>query len=220
MADLLWGERQRPARGPKPGLSLERIVHEAIGLVDSEGLAALSMKTLAARLGAGTMSLYRYLPGKEELVSLMFDTAVGAPPDLAGLSWRDALGRWARGNLVVFHEHSWMLSVVGGQRTLGPNEMAWAEAAVAAMSGLALTAKAKLDTLSLVNGYVRGAAQLSAPQGVGPVIDIEAMASRWEEYPAFKAAITDEDVRDPRSEETFEFGLERVLDGIEQLVRR
>ncbi|GFJ93720.1 TetR/AcrR family transcriptional regulator [Phytohabitans rumicis] len=71
--DLLWGEWARPARGPKPSLTLDRIVDAAIALADREGIDALSMRRVAAELGAGTMSLYRHVPGKAELLALMLD---------------------------------------------------------------------------------------------------------------------------------------------------
>src|SRR6202041_553797 len=79
--DLLWGASDRPRRGPRPSLSLERIVTEAISLADAEGLAGLSMQHLAERLGCAKMALYRYVPGKSELVALMVDTALGDPPE-------------------------------------------------------------------------------------------------------------------------------------------
>ena len=79
--DLLWGTSERPRRGPRPSLSLERIVTEAISLADAEGLANLSMQHLAGRLGCAKMALYRYLPGKSELVALMIDAALGDPPE-------------------------------------------------------------------------------------------------------------------------------------------
>src|ERR1700761_2345616 len=78
--ELLWGEPPRPRRGPKPSLSLERIVAEAIALADADGLANLSMQHLAERLGCAKMALYRYVPGKAELVALMLDPGLGAPP--------------------------------------------------------------------------------------------------------------------------------------------
>ena len=68
--DLLWGTAQRPRRGPKPSLTLERIVAEAIEHADAEGLASLSMQRLAERLGCAKMALYRYVPGKAELEAL------------------------------------------------------------------------------------------------------------------------------------------------------
>ena len=79
--DLLWGTRDRPRRGPRPSLSLDRIVAEAISLADAEGLANLSMQHLAERLGCAKMALYRYVPGKSELVALMVDAALGDPPE-------------------------------------------------------------------------------------------------------------------------------------------
>src|SRR5689334_22149881 len=76
-ADLLWGPRERPSRGPKPGLTRDGIVRAAIGVADAEGLAAVSMQRVAAEVGFTTMALYRYVPGKNELVALMVDSAVG-----------------------------------------------------------------------------------------------------------------------------------------------
>jgi len=78
--DLLWGTRDAPRRGPRPSLSLDRIVAEAIALADADGLASLSMQHLADRLGCAKMALYRYVPGKSELVALMVDAALGDPP--------------------------------------------------------------------------------------------------------------------------------------------
>ncbi|MBK3547134.1 TetR/AcrR family transcriptional regulator, partial [Streptomyces sp. MBT60] len=77
--ELLWGTGERPSRGPKPGLTLDRIVTAAVAVADAEGLAAVSMRRLSTELGTGTMSLYRYVPGKSELLDLMFDRVLGEP---------------------------------------------------------------------------------------------------------------------------------------------
>src|ERR1700759_508304 len=77
---LLWSAPARPRRGPKPSLSRERIVTAAIALADAEGLGSLSMPPLAATPGRGERALYRYVPGKAELVALMIDEAIGEPP--------------------------------------------------------------------------------------------------------------------------------------------
>lgn len=86
--EAAWGLRDRPAKGPKPGLSLERIVAAAVGVAASDGLAAVSMGRVAQELGASTMSLYRYVSAKDELYVLMQEAAVGprnpCPP------WRPA----------------------------------------------------------------------------------------------------------------------------------
>ena len=70
---LLWGERESGSRGPKPGLTVDRIVAAAIAISDAEGLDGLTMRAVAERVGAGAMSLYRYVPGKAELLDLMVD---------------------------------------------------------------------------------------------------------------------------------------------------
>src|SRR5215472_7517901 len=75
-----WGVRGRPHKGPKPGLSLDRIVAAAVHVADTEGLAAVSMSRVATELGAAPMSLYRYVAAKDELLALMVDAAYGPPP--------------------------------------------------------------------------------------------------------------------------------------------
>src|SRR5260370_692354 len=109
LIEAAWGVRARPGKGPKPGLSLERIVQAAIRVAARDGLGAVSMSRVAGELGASTMSLYRYVSAKDELVKLMVDAAYGPPP-AAGTpdeGWRGPLSRWAwavRGN---FRRHRW-----------------------------------------------------------------------------------------------------------------
>src|SRR3712207_7563173 len=71
--ELLCGIRERGARGPKPGLTVDRIVTAAIEIADAEGLEGLSLRRVAERLSVGTMSLYRYVPGTAELLDVMID---------------------------------------------------------------------------------------------------------------------------------------------------
>src|ERR1700728_977916 len=93
----VWGLRERPGKGPKPGLSLEKIVAAAVHVGATDGLAAVSMGRVAAELGAGTMALYRYVGSKSELLNLMVDAAFGPPPPLpeSAVGWRAALSHWA-----------------------------------------------------------------------------------------------------------------------------
>lgn len=73
---LLWEGLPEPEKGPKPKLTLEQIVAAGIELADNEGVEALSMRKLAQQLDVGTMSLYRYVPSKDDLLNLMLDAAV------------------------------------------------------------------------------------------------------------------------------------------------
>lgn len=247
-ADLLWDGPQKATRGPRPALRLDRIVRQAIAIADAEGLAALSMQRLAKQLGAGTMSLYRHVPGKDELVALMLDTAVGEPPRLPADDWRTALEQWARRDRDVFLRHPWALSIAAGARIMGPNEAAWAEAALRALAPTGLAPDVGLGVVMAVNSYVRGAVALEVDPDAGhrdgaapptPSFGPDALArfAREGRFPILLAALTSgpdggpepghdggpaagaqADVRDELAA-LFDFGLQRLLDGIEEFVR-
>src|SRR5580704_2893657 len=87
--DLLWGRRPRGQRGPKPGLSVDAIVETAVRLGDGEGLEAVSMARVAKELGFTTMSLYRYVASKEELLQLMWNASAQGAEELVieGQGW-------------------------------------------------------------------------------------------------------------------------------------
>lgn len=219
---LLWGEVSTPRRGPKPLLNRGRIVRAGIDIADAEGLDTLSMQRVAGRLGAATMSLYRHVPGKAELVALMLDAAIGQPPELPGdTGWRTALADWARGNRDVFVNHPWTLPLVTGARTMGPNELAWTEAALRVASGTGLPTAALLDVLLLINGYVRGAAVGLAGGPTVPGPETLLRFGLLDRYPVL-AGVLDRAAtpEGPVSQDArFEFGLARVLDGIGLYVR-
>lgn len=232
--ELLWGTGQRPKRGPKPALSLERIVAEAIALADAEGLASLSMQRLAERLGFTKMSLYRYVPGKAELVALMLDAALGAPPDLgAGAEaseaakdgWREPLRVWCETIYARFSAHPWSLEVSVGVRPVGPNELAWMESALGALAGTGLTTAERLDTIVLLTGHARSlATQVPVAdadaferQIAGQFADMVAAAA--DRYPAAAAAFA-EGGAVAGGEGALRFGIERILDGLAVLIAR
>src|ERR1700712_1908477 len=102
-----WGRKQRPGRGPRPELTLERIVAAGVALADADGIQAVSMSKVAAALGTGAMSLYRYVSGKDELLVLMVDAAFGEPPlrPVEPSGWRAGLTWWARTQLEAMNRH-------------------------------------------------------------------------------------------------------------------
>jgi AcrR family transcriptional regulator len=115
-ATLLWGQRSAPKRGPRPTLTLDGITRTAIGIADAEGLAAVTMQRVAQVVGVTKMALYRYVPGKVELVALMTDAALGEPPALTGGGWRERLDEWGRRMFGRFVAHSWTLETTVGAR--------------------------------------------------------------------------------------------------------
>ncbi|MER0243752.1 TetR/AcrR family transcriptional regulator [Streptomyces sp. HSW2009] len=223
---LLWGARPRPAGGPRPTLDLERIARAGIEIADADGLADLAMQRVAGRLGVTKMALYRYVPGRAELVALMVDAAIGpcpAPAEPAG-DWREQLAQWAQALLTRFRQHPWVLEATVGPRVVGPGELSWMERAVRALDGTGLAGAERMDAAVLLVGHVRGITQQS--RAAGPKGDPEAqlgailgalMQEHGERFPAVTAAV-DDAARSHGQDQAWEFGLHRILDGLAVLI--
>ncbi|GAA4214038.1 TetR/AcrR family transcriptional regulator [Microbispora amethystogenes] len=222
--DLLWGTVGRPSRGPKPSMSVDRITGTAVEIADAEGLAAVSMQRIAAAFGFTTMSLYRYVPGKAELVALMIDTAIGDRPDLGGVpgGWRDRLAEWARRCLRLYVRHPWLLAATGGNRVMGPNELGWLDAALAVLADAGFTPVEQHDAFLLVNGHVRSVAQYTTGADRLRVDEWSAdlgerLRRHGDRFPALVAAIEGGGYSQT-TDEPLEFGLRCLLDGLDRLL--
>lgn len=223
----LWQTRPPATRGPKAGLTLDDVVAAGIAIADTGGLSALSMARVAERLGVTTMALYRYVDGKTALVDLMFDVGMGPPPDLEAIpgGWRAQVEQWARGIWATLIAHPWALDVLAELRLPGPNQLAWMECGVRALSHAGLAGAPLLDALFLVVGQVRTIAQyavtgpgsrggLTSEQwaaGVGALLHEH--AARFPTLAAATAAGAFASEYDPLA-----FGLGRVLDGLHVLI--
>ncbi|WNG54662.1 TetR/AcrR family transcriptional regulator [Archangium gephyra] len=237
--EVLWGRANRRPRGPPQALSLERIVATAIELADAEGLQALSMARLAERLGCATMSLYRHVASKDELLVFMMDTAPGKPPviDVAVHGWRGGLEHWARELRAFYYRHPWSLQINSGHPPLEPGQLAWLDCGLRTMAGTGLSPPDKLAVCLLLLQYTRGEAQISL--SMSQVKEHPGRNSRemqaWygrtlarlidaERFPAL-AELSAAGAFEPGDDDTgqsaeFDFGLSRILDGVELLVRR
>jgi AcrR family transcriptional regulator len=233
---LLWRRGQRSGRGRKPTLTVDAIVDAAIELADETGLAALSMRGLAERLGVGTMSLYTHVPGKAELIDLMLDSVLGetARPEQPPEDWRARLELLARENAALFHRHPWMLEIVTFRPPMGPGLIAKYDYELGALEGLGLSDVEMDSVLALVLGYVQSAARAALEaklveqrtgltdehwwQAQAPLLEEVIDLGRFPvaERVGTAAAIAYEGLWDP--DHAFEFGLERVLDGIAVLI--
>jgi AcrR family transcriptional regulator len=233
---LLWRTGERPTRGRKAELSVDRIVQAAIEVADADGLAALSMRRVAERLGVGTMSLYTHVPGKAELLDVMLDTVLGetARPEEVPGGWRARLEQIARENWALFHRHPWMLQIATARPPLGPNVTAKYDYELRAIDGIGLTDVEMDSVLSLVLGHAAGAARSAIEAAQVARLSGESDRQWWEARAPLLDRIFDARrfptaarvgqaageaygaASDP--EHAFEFGLQRVLDGIEALV--
>jgi AcrR family transcriptional regulator len=219
-AALLWGERERPSRGPKPGLSVQRIARAAVTIADAESLPAVSMQRVAATFDLTAMSLYRYVPGKTELVHLMIDTALGEPPDLAGIpgGWRPQLAQWTHKAFAGMLRHPWLAEALARPRPMGPNELDWLDSAVGALNNTGLTGGELVDAAVVLAGHARSTAQNAAAMTESAGYQIpERLRQHADRYPALVAA-TSTGAFEPDDANAFEFGLERILDGIGVLI--
>jgi AcrR family transcriptional regulator len=220
LAALLWGLRERPARGPKPTLSLGGIGRAAMSIADTAGLQAVTMQRVASELHVTKMALYRHVTSKAELLAIMIEQAVGDPPglDAARGGWRLKLTEWAECMWAVWDQHPWLPGTTTGERTMGPNEASWTECAIAALAGTGLTGREQMDAVALLSGHIRATRSITA-SGTQPWTSrtqrrlITAHASR---YPATLAALASAATHPAGN--TREFGLTCILDGFGKLI--
>jgi AcrR family transcriptional regulator len=235
-----WGLRDRPGRGPRPGLSLERIVGAAITVADAEGIAAVSMSRVASELGTSAMSLYRYVSAKDELLALMVDAALAAPPapDPAA-GWRRATERWATAAFEVYARRPWTVRVPLPGPPVTPNQIAWLDTGLAALGGSGLDETEKVSTVLLLSTVARELARIvadasDATRAGEPVAAASAdyaAALRHlvtaDRFPAVHAALNAGAFDDGEAPDTADdawapdelrFAVDRILDGVEMLV--
>ncbi|WP_028478156.1 TetR/AcrR family transcriptional regulator [Nocardia sp. CNY236] len=236
---LLWRtpQQRQPANG-RQNLSVDRIVRAAVEVADRDGIAVLSMRRVAEQLGVGTMSLYTHVPGKGELIDLMLDqvygeivepTATAAPTD-----WRGRLSQIAQDNWELFHRHPWILQIGASRPPLGPNSIVKYERELRAVVDIGLTAVEMDTVVNLVIGHAENTARRDIDASVTERDSGMTDEQWWQARAAVLTTRLDPKkyplatevgeavgtahgtAYDPRH--NFEFGLNRILDGIETLV--
>jgi AcrR family transcriptional regulator len=229
----------RPRRErEQPALSREQIVAEAVKLLDAEGIDALSMRRLGTRLGAAATSIYWHVASKDELIELVVDAAYGElkVPDAGGpAGWRAAVTRFAHSLRSMILRHPWMASLLAqaGLAHLGPNLMRVTERLAALFEEAGFAGREIRPAGNTVISYVLGvatteAAWLTALARAGqserewaarlyPAAEAATQAS-----PRQRARYAGQRGLDPEQtrEEDFDYGLARVLDGLEPRRKR
>jgi AcrR family transcriptional regulator len=256
LVDLLWRRQPTPRRGPRRATSVDEIVKAGIALADAEGLAAVSMARVAERLGLTTMSLYRYVSAKDDLLVLMYDEACDDPPPSDPThGWREALAVWTRASLAQLRLHPWMLDLPISGPPLGPRQIGWVEAGLQAIGETSLSQHERASAVMILAGYTLQAARLGVDLAegrtarLGPAGDGrggdgpgaggggdaggEPPGQHYEDllagvldpdrHPALLAALEAgafDDAAHDDPDADVEFGLQRILDGIELMVDR
>ncbi|MFI9835637.1 TetR/AcrR family transcriptional regulator C-terminal domain-containing protein [Nonomuraea sp. NPDC051941] len=223
--------RPRQAGVPKQALNREQMLRTAIKIADAEGLEAVSMRRLAAELGAGPMSLYRHVENKDELVTQMVDEVFGEPelPAPGPDGWRAKLELISRAQWQLVRRHLWLPRAVSFTRPLlVPNMMAHTEWTLRALDGLGLPMETCIREALALHGLVITVAlsmadEVEAEQETGVTLDRWWLAQRNRadelldsgRFPLL-ATIPEETVSD--LDGLFEYGLARHLDGFAALV--
>jgi len=222
----IWLRPERSARGPAPEHSRAEITAAAVALADTAGLGAVTMRSVAAAIGTGPASLYRYVATRAELLELMADQARGelAYAGTASAEPTVRLLALAREGRALYLRHPWLLDVPAAPIP-GPNAIAFIEHSLAALTGVDLSGPAKLETIGLFSGAVRLLAQTEIEQrqaGQDPtqwhseLADYLAQVAAAGQHPHLAAVLADTPSTDRARQQNdlFERAMVRILDGL------
>ncbi|MBK6487456.1 MAG: TetR/AcrR family transcriptional regulator C-terminal domain-containing protein [Gemmatimonadetes bacterium] len=232
-SELLWEDRSPSSRGPKAGFTPDEVALAAVEIADADGLSAVTMNAVATRLGLTTMAIYRYFPNKETLLDAVIDAGTGSPPRWTEPrdGWRGEVVKWSLAKRALLCSRPWLAELPFVAAPHGPNWLSWLEAITDSLARTGLSAQDVGGVLSIVDGYTRGASDsaISLSRARAQGITEEQWAAGVgadlgraigdPRFPNFAAVITAPSDGRPRTlEESFLFGLERVMDGIESYV--
>jgi AcrR family transcriptional regulator len=247
--ELLWGlptPAESTARGPKPALTVEAIVAAATDIADAEGFEAVSMRAVGERLGRTAMALYTYVPSKAELVDLMLDRILNELDVAYDLShgWRPAARRWALDSWEFYIRHPWVHRIWTARPILGPGSYAAMEQPAAIFASAGLSGQDVMKVVGMVSAFVVGLtrqvtelSEITAAAGqteeewwathsqlltelVPDVDDRYPNLARAGEEGAFEFEYEPGHYLEQETRNAFEFGLDRMLDGIEVYLTR
>ncbi len=210
--------------GDSAALSKERVLRAAMTLADDRGIAALSMRTLAQELGAGAMSLYHHVAGKDDLLGGMVDLVVREiePPALEG-EWKPAI----RQSVVSFHEalrrHRWAASLMMTPDRVLPARLRYMDDLLGRLRRAGFSADMTHHAYHALDSHIVGFALWQA--GIATVApNLPDLATTFlqrlpvDEYPYLIEHIEQHTKPDsPDGKTEFEFGLDLILDGLERM---
>ncbi|WP_079252005.1 TetR/AcrR family transcriptional regulator [Streptomyces sp. MP131-18] len=158
--EVIWMRARAGRKGPRPAHSLDDIAREAVALADAQGLAAVSIRAVAAELGAGAASLYRYIASKDDLYDLMVDEVAAEYdlPDEPSGDWIADLTLVAERGRAAYRRHPWAGQLSAGA-SWGPRVQDYMEFLLAALEPTGLDIPERVDFIALLNNWIANFAQ-------------------------------------------------------------
>ncbi|MFB9904469.1 TetR/AcrR family transcriptional regulator [Allokutzneria oryzae] len=215
MKDKPVWQRQRRAAREAPPLTREKIVAEAVALLDEEGTAKLTMRRLAQRLDAGPTTLYWHVDTKDDVLDLALDAVFGEVvlPEPTG-DWRADVRALVTGWRAAMLRHPWSAALVG-RPMVGPNVLARTEFLYAALVRAGFTKAALATAAHGLANYVTGSAlTLTTARSEDGLVAAEYLVEQWESYPTL---VDNGHLREEDWDAVFAQGLESFMDGLESL---
>jgi AcrR family transcriptional regulator len=243
---LLWRHRAEPARRSGPGrpsrITVDQVIAAAVEVADTDGMAALSMARVADRIGVAVMSLYTHVASKAELVELMVDAAMrerGLPgpghPDRPD-GWRAQIELYAQQTRAVHRRHPWLREASTVRIPLGPGTMAQQEYLLLALQETGLAPREMFAAASAIATHVDAAAHEEAETAQAEKVTGQSWDAWWAErqlvweeyfdvteYPTMSQVWVEGDFEAagaPDLEDSYDYGLQRLLDGIQARSRQ
>jgi AcrR family transcriptional regulator len=236
--ELLWRDRttRTSRRGPRQGLTIDQVATAAVDMADAEGLPAVTMRRVAKALGVAPMSLYTYVPGKAELLDLMLDSIYAEMPhtNLSDMPWRDRVIAIAEANRDLYQRHPWAATVSISRPPLGPGMMAKYEHELTAFTGLGLDDLDMDAALTFVLGFVQASARATLEATSAQRYSAMTDEQWWTANEPFLARVFDPTIYPTAARvgaaagaayhgayspsHAYDFGLQRILDGLAALI--
>jgi AcrR family transcriptional regulator len=220
--------RPDPTTEPRTPLTRERVLHAAMALADEGGLESLTMRKLARELGVEAMSLYNHVANKDDLLDGIVDMVFGeiGLPD-GGVDWKTAMRQRALSAREVFARHPWAIGLLESRTTPGPATLRHLDSVLGTLREAGFSPRMAGHAFSTLDSYIYGAAlqETTMPHGSSDFPEVAESFARWlpaDEYPHLIETVTKfmESGYDYREQyrEQYEFGLDLVLDGLEQIL--
>jgi AcrR family transcriptional regulator len=149
--------RRRPATEPRAPLSKERVLHAAVALAARDGIESLTMRKLAEELRAGAMSLYYYVPNKDELLDGMVDIVFGEIElPTTDVDWRTAMRRRAISTREALNRHRWAVGLMESRTTPGPASLRLHNAVLGCLREAGFSIELTIQAYSVLDAYIYG----------------------------------------------------------------